>query len=441
MAMNNRSESRPKASVQALGCRLNEYEGRLIEGKLRNQGYDIVPFGEKADLGVINTCTVTNEADAKSRNVIRRFARNNPHATTVVVGCYSQISANEVAMVEGVDYVIGNHDKLNFLNYIGEEKPETPVIVRERIDREDFTVGYVGETHFEQRANLKIQDGCDFMCSFCVIPFARGRARSRDWDDIFTEAKEMIRKGVREIVLTGVNLGTYQSEKRSFIDLIISLTELEGLHRLRISSIEPTTIPAEIFPLMNDPTNPLMPYLHVPMQSGCDKILGLMKRKYSLNEMKEFFHEVIQQIPEICIGTDLMTGFPGEEEADFQETCETFLSGPFSYCHVFTYSERDGTASQRLSNQVPMEIRRKRSSKLRSFSASKKMDWHQNQIGKVFNVLIENPKNGMYAGYTENYLKIMIGEDHPELANKFARVRVKEAMPEYCLGELIEFDS
>ena len=439
--MNNRSESRPKASVQALGCRLNEYEGRLIEGKLRNQGYDIVPFGEKADLGVINTCTVTNEADAKSRNVIRRFARNNPHATTVVVGCYSQISANEVAMVEGVDYVIGNHDKLNFLNYIGEEKPETPVIVRERIDREDFTVGYVGETHFEQRANLKIQDGCDFMCSFCVIPFARGRARSRDWDDIFTEAKEMIRKGVREIVLTGVNLGTYQSEKRSFIDLIISLTELEGLHRLRISSIEPTTIPAEIFPLMNDPTNPLMPYLHVPMQSGCDKILGLMKRKYSLNEMKEFFHEVIQQIPEICIGTDLMTGFPGEEEADFQETCETFLSGPFSYCHVFTYSERDGTASQRLSNQVPMEIRRKRSSKLRSFSASKKMDWHQNQIGKVFNVLIENPKNGMYAGYTENYLKIMIGEDHPELANKFARVRVKEAMPEYCLGELIEFDS
>ena len=441
MAMNNRSESRPKASVQALGCRMNEYEGRLIEGKLRNQGYDIVPFGEKADLGVINTCTVTNEADAKSRNVIRRFARKNPNATTVVVGCYSQISANEVAMVEGVDYVIGNHDKLNFLNYIGEEKPEAPVIVRERIDREDFTVGYVGETHFEQRANLKIQDGCDFMCSFCVIPFARGRARSRDWDDIFTEAKEMIRKGVREIVLTGVNLGTYQSEKRSFIDLIISLTELEGLHRLRISSIEPTTIPAEIFPLMNDPTNPLMPYLHVPMQSGCDKILGLMKRKYSLNEMKEFFCEVIQQIPEICIGTDLMTGFPGEEEADFQETCETFLSWPFSYCHVFTYSERDGTASQRLSNQVPMEIRRKRSSKLRSLSASKKMDWHQNQIGKVFNVLIENPKNGMYAGYTENYLKIMIREDHPELANKFARVRVKEAMPEYCLGELIEFDS
>ena len=441
MAMNNRSESRPKASVQALGCRLNEYEGRLIEGKLRNQGYDIVPFGEKADLGVINTCTVTNEADAKSRNVIRRFARKNPNATTVVVGCYSQISANEVAMVEGVDYVIGNHDKLNFLNYIGEEKTEAPVIVRERIDREDFTVGYVGETHFEQRANLKIQDGCDFMCSFCVIPFARGRARSRDWDDIFSEAKEMIRKGVREIVLTGVNLGTYQSAKRSFIDLIISLTELEGLHRLRISSIEPTTIPAEIFPLMNDPTNPLMPYLHVPMQSGCDKILGLMKRKYSLSEMKEFFCEVTQQIPGICIGTDLMTGFPGEEEADFQETCETFLSWPFSYCHVFTYSERDGTASQRLSNQVPMEIRRKRSSKLRSLSASKKMDWHQNQIGKVFNVLIENPKNGMYAGYTENYLKIMIGEDHPELANKFARVRVKEAMPEYCLGELIEFDS
>ena len=166
-----------KASVQALGCRLNQYEGQSIEGKLRSKGYEIVPFGEDANLGVINTCTVTNEADAKSRNVIRRFSRKNPDAITVVVGCYSQTSANEVAMVEGVDYVIGNHDKMNFLDYVGEEKPSTPVVIRERIDRSDFSMGQVGEVHFEQRSNLKIQDGCDFMCSFCVIPFARGRAR------------------------------------------------------------------------------------------------------------------------------------------------------------------------------------------------------------------------------------------------------------------------
>ena len=189
--MNNRPQmiKKPRASVQALGCRLNQYEGLTMEGKLRDAGYEIVPFGESADLGVINTCTVTNEADAKSRTAIRRFSRKNPNSITVVVGCYSQISANEVAMVEGVDFVIGNHDKMNFLDYLGDRKPESPVIVRERIDREDFSIGYVGETSFEQRANLKIQDGCNFMCSFCVIPFARGRARSRNWADLFDEAK------------------------------------------------------------------------------------------------------------------------------------------------------------------------------------------------------------------------------------------------------------
>ena len=184
-----------KASVKALGCRLNQYEAIEIEGRLKASGYDIVSFGECADLGVINTCTVTNEADAKSRNVIRRFIRKNPKALTVVVGCYSQMDANKIAMIEGVDYVIGNHDKINFLNYIDEVKPEVPVIVRERISREDFSIGFVGEPEFEQRANLKIQDGCDFMCSFCIIPFARGRARSRNLEDLLEEVQRMVQCG------------------------------------------------------------------------------------------------------------------------------------------------------------------------------------------------------------------------------------------------------
>ena len=319
--MNNRSQmiKKPRASVQALGCRLNQYEGLTMEGKLRDAGYEIVPFGESADLGVINTCTVTNEADAKSRTAIRRFSRKNPNSITVVVGCYSQISANEVAMVEGVDFVIGNHDKMNFLDYLGDRKPESPVIVRERIDREDFSIGYVGEISFEQRANLKIQDGCNFMCSFCVIPFARGRARSRNWADLFDEAKAMIDKGVREIVLTGVNLGTFDSGGRNFLDLVESLSELKGLDRLRISSIEPTTIPEILFEMMADSSHNLMPYLHVPLQSGCDKILSLMKRKYCLQEMNEFFARALENVPNICIGTDLMTGFPGESQEDFQK--------------------------------------------------------------------------------------------------------------------------
>ena len=232
----------PKASVKTLGCRLNQYEGLALEAKLRNAGYEVVPFGEPADVGVVNTCTVTNEADAKSRNAIRRFIRGNPNALTIVAGCYSQISANEAAMIQGVDYVIGNHDKLNFLDYIADQKPTSPVIIRDKINKDDFSIGFVGESRFEQRANLKVQDGCDFMCSFCVIPFARGRARSRDLNDLISEAKTMIASGVREIVLTGVNLGTYLSNGTDFPELIEKLSELDGLRRLRISSIEPTTI-------------------------------------------------------------------------------------------------------------------------------------------------------------------------------------------------------
>ena len=429
-----------RASVETLGCRLNQSEGILLEGKLREAGYEVVPFGDPADLGVINTCTVTNEADAKSRNTIRRFCKKNPKATTVVVGCYSQISANEVAMVDGVDYVIGNHDKLNFLDYLSEDKPENPVVVRERIDREDFSIGMVGEAQFEQRANLKIQDGCDFMCSFCIIPFARGRARSRDWEDLLTNAKLMIGKGVRELVLTGVNLGTYQTGGRDFLGMIEGLSELPGLDRLRISSIEPTTIPEELFPLMADPQHPLMPYLHVPMQSGCDRTLLRMKRRYNLAEMNAFFERASQAVPGLCVGTDLMVGFPGESVSDFEETCETFLNGPYAYCHVFTYSEREGTPAAKATDHIVMEDRRRRSAHLRRLSASKRMDFHDHYNGKEMRVLLENPKEGSYFAYSENYLKVRVPEKPTGLANRVAIVRIGQAFPEYCLADLLDWE-
>jgi threonylcarbamoyladenosine tRNA methylthiotransferase MtaB len=429
-----------RASVETLGCRLNQSEGILLEGKLREAGYEVVPFGDPADLGVINTCTVTNEADAKSRNTIRRFCKKNPKATTVVVGCYSQISANEVAMVDGVDYVIGNHDKLNFLDYLSEDKPENPVVVRERIDREDFSIGMIGEAQFEQRANLKIQDGCDFMCSFCIIPFARGRARSRDWQDLLMDGRQMIEKGVREVVLTGVNLGTYQSEGRDFLSMIEELSELKGLNRLRISSIEPTTIPEELFPLMAASDHPLMPYLHVPMQAGCDRTLERMKRRYNLAEMDAFFKHATSAVPDLCVGTDLMVGFPGESNSDFEETCATFLNGPFAYCHVFTYSEREGTPAAKSDDQVPMEERRKRSAHLRRLSASKRMDFHKSHEGKVLRVLLENPKDGSYFAYSDNYLKVRVPELPPDLANRMARVKIGKAFPEYCIAELVDWE-
>ena len=426
-----------KASVRALGCRLNQYEALALEGKLKEAGYQIVSFGDEADIGVINSCTVTREADAKSRNVIRRFIRRNPKAITVVVGCYSQMAANRVAMIDGVDFVIGNQDKLNFLDYLTEEKPETPVVVRERISREDFSIGFVGDTDFEQRANLKIQDGCDFMCSFCIIPFARGRARSRDWNDLFEEARGMVRKGVREFVLTGVNLGTYHSRTKDFLDLVKDLAEQPGVDRLRISSIEPTTIPEELLGMMADAGSPLMPYLHVPMQACCDRTLMRMRRKYGMNEMIAFFDRVSNAVPNLCLGTDLMVGFPGESEADFEETCENFLQLPFSYCHTFTFSERDGTAAAKMKEQVPVEEKRRRSAHLRRLSAAKKMKFHQAQLGQEFEVLLENPKDGFYGGYTKHYVRVNIRQEPKGLENRMARVRMIEASPEFVEGSLV----
>ena len=408
-----------------------------MEGRLKSSGYDIVSFGEEADLGVINTCTVTNEADSKSRNVIRRFIRKNPKALTVVVGCYSQMNANRIAMIDGVDYIIGNHDKMNFLNYLGDEKPEVPVIIRERISREDFSIGFVGEPKFEQRANLKIQDGCDFMCSFCIIPFSRGRARSREINDLLDEANRMITKGVREIILTGVNLGTYHSGGVNFLGLIEKLASLEGLDRIRISSIEPTTIPTELFQWMADDQHPLTPYLHIPLQAGCNSVLKNMKRRYGIEEMLDFFNSAKMEIPKLCIGTDLMVGFPGESEKDFLETSNFFTHSPLSYCHVFTFSERSGTPASKMKNQVPMDLRRKRSAQLRRLSSSKRMDFHKGQEGNLETVLIENPKDNYFTGYTPNYTRVIVENADHDISNQLVQVRLNHASPEFIDAELI----
>ena len=423
--------------MHALGCRLNQYEAVEMEGRLKSSGYDIVSFGEEADLGVINTCTVTNEADSKSRNVIRRFIRKNPKALTVVVGCYSQVNANRIAMIDGVDYIIGNHDKMNFLNYVGDEKPEVPVIIRERISREDFSIGFVGEPKFEQRANLKIQDGCDFMCSFCIIPFSRGRARSREINDLLDEANRMITNGVREIILTGVNLGTYHSGGVNFLGLIEKLASLEGLDRIRISSIEPTTIPTELFQWMADDQHPLTPYLHIPLQAGCNSVLKNMKRRYGIEEMLDFFNSAKMEIPKLCIGTDLMVGFPGESEKDFLETSNFFTHSPLSYCHVFTFSERSGTPASKMKNQVPMDLRRKRSAQLRRLSSSKRMDFHKGQEGNLETVLIENPKDNYFTGYTPNYTRVIVENADHDISNQLVQVRLNHASPEFIDAELI----
>lgn len=425
-----------KASFYTLGCRLNQYETKVIQDHLEQAGYEIVPFGEEADLGIINTCTVTREADAKCRNMIRKFIRKNPAGIMAVIGCYSQSGYKEIAAIPGVDVIIGNQDKMNVLNYIGTKKNEIPVIVRERISREDFTMSFVGDLPFENRANLKIQDGCDFMCSFCIIPYVRGRARSREFDNLMEEAKTLVQRGVGEIVLTGVNLGTYDSKERDILALVDELNAIDGLQRLRISSIEPTTIPTELFDRMADPNHALLPYLHIPLQAGSDNILKQMKRRYDLPAFMEFIEQAHATVPDICIGTDIMVGFPGESREDFEDTCKTFLNGPLSYCHVFSYSEREGTPAARRTDQVPVRERNRRCNELRRLSAKKRFDFMSGHLGKTVKVLFEKPREGRWPGYSENFIRVVVDSEEP-LLNKECLVRLDSIAADYMEGQVI----
>ena len=397
----------PKASVKTLGCRLNQYEGLALEAKLRNAGYEVVPFGEPADVGVVNTCTVTNEADAKSRNAIRRFIRGNPNALTIVAGCYSQISANEAAMIKGVDYVIGNHDKLNFLDYLADQKPTSPVIIRDKINKDDFSIGFVGESRFEQRANLKVQDGCDFMCSFCVIPFARGRARSRDLNDLISEAKTMIASGVREIVLTGVNIGDFgTSHGETLLDLVRALDDLEGVERFRISSIEPNLLTDELIDFVGG-SRRFQPHFHIPLQSGADDVLSAMRRRYRTNLYASRIQRIKTKMPEASIGVDVIVGFPGESDDHFMQTVDFIKSLEISYLHVFTYSERPNTTALRIEDVVPISKRKERNKTLRNLSLKAQRAHYEEFLGRTVPVLFEDAQeDGLRMGYTPNYIRV-----------------------------------
>jgi threonylcarbamoyladenosine tRNA methylthiotransferase MtaB len=434
------SRSRKRASLHTLGCRLNQSETLLIQQRLKDDGYEIVPFGEPADLGIINTCTVTNLADSKCRQSIRQFTRRNPHAYTAVIGCYSQMGSKEIAAIEGVDLIIGNQDKMSVVDYIGQEKNEKPIIVREKISQDDFSISYFGDAPFNQRANLKIQDGCSFVCSFCIIPFARGASRSRDLENLLAEARAKADQGVRELVITGVNIGAYHSKDDDLLGVLEGLNAIEGIDRIRISSIEPTTIPTELFDWMNDPQHALLPFFHIPLQAGSDKVLREMRRKYTISQYLEFLHLAHESVESVYLGTDIMVGFPGESEDEFQETCCVFLENPFDFCHVFSFSERQGTVAARRDDQLPIEDRQRRSAYLRRLSSKKRYDFYETHLGKTMRVLFENPKPDFWPAYTDNYIRVVVPRDAAngeDLANRCAEVRLDRLAADFVEGEIV----
>lgn len=435
--MHSLTSSTRRAAIHTLGCRLNQSESVILSEQLQAAGYEIVPFDETADLGIVNTCTVTREADAKSRKAIRNFVRRNPQAFVAVIGCYSQMDSGLLSQIEGVDLIIGNQEKLNLLEYIGPTKNDSALIVRDQIQRDDFTIQTAGLDTLHRRMNLKIQDGCDFMCTFCIIPFARGRARSRQFADLYREANELVDRGAKELVLTGVNIGTYDYDGMHVADVVDKLNDIAGLERIRISSIEPTTVPHDLFAMMADDSHALVPYLHLPLQSGSNTVLKRMKRLYTREEYLDELQAAVEAVPGIGLGSDIMVGMTGETDDEFEETRDLLERSPLHYAHVFKYSDREGAAAARHTDKVDPTTKNRRGAVIRHLSAQKLQGLHNEHVGRGHSVLFEQQEGAYWTGYTENYIRVATRSD-AILENTVHRVVIDETCGDFVLASLAD---
>jgi threonylcarbamoyladenosine tRNA methylthiotransferase MtaB len=428
-----------RASLHTLGCRLNQAETAVLEARLRRDGYRVVDFGEPTDLLVVNTCSVTVEAERTCRYVIRKTLRQSPEAFVAVTGCYAQTGVQELRTIPGIDLIVGNQFKWDLPSFLPapqalKKQPDPEVLHTRTIDREDFSLPEYGEPD-STRALLKIQDGCNVMCSFCLIPFARGHERSRLQDDVIREAEALAARGYREIVLTGVNVGQYRQNEFDLVGLIAQLEEIGGIERIRISSIEPTTITNTLLDRMAS-SSKLCPYLHVPLQSGDDAILSSMNRPYNTKEFVHLIHRAVAAIPHLGLGTDLMVGFPGETEEAFEHTLRIARELPFSYFHVFTYSPRPGTAATKLPNQVPIAVARERVKKLAELSRLKRLTFAERYIGSTVSVLFESGViDGYRLGVTANFLKVGVPSSI-NLTNHLKNVSIIGTSDSWAVGQL-----
>ncbi len=430
-----------RASLHTIGCRLNQAETALLADRLRKDGYQLVEFGQPTDLLVLNTCSVTEEAEKACRYDVRRTLRHSPHAFVAVTGCYAQTGAEALRRMPGVDLIVGAQYKMNLPEYLPApqvlRKQPAPLLLHTRtIDRDDFVLDGVGET-VATRANLKIQDGCNFMCSFCIIPFARGHERSRRLDDVLREAQQLVEKGHRELVLTGVNIGQHRHEGLSLVELIRRVESIDGLERIRISSIEPTTISDELLDHMAA-SGKLCRYLHIPLQSGDDTILRAMNRRYTTRDYGALIEKIVRRVPDLGLGTDLMVGFPGEGAREFENTRRLAADLPFSYFHVFSYSKRPGTAAARLNNPVHPATVKSRSQALSDLSRMKRLAFYQRYTGQKVRVLFETRDDrSFWCGCTDNYLRVGV-TCSADLTNVIRDVIVTGVMDGLAVGDLVE---
>ena len=396
------------ASFYTLGCKLNFSETSTIARDLESEGFARVGFESGADIYVINTCSVTDQADKKCRNIVRRALKYNPSAFIVVIGCYAQLKPKEISSIKGVDLVLGAQEKFNLNSFLHDidKRKETQIENKHIKHVNEFYPGYSKGDRV--RSFFKVQDGCNYFCSFCTIPLARGKSRSANVEETIVKAKEIANSEVKEVVLTGVNIGDFgYGTKEKLIDLLIELDKLEQINRFRISSIEPDLLSNEIIEFVYK-SKRFVPHFHIPLQSGSDKLLKSMRRRYDTELYKSRIEKIKYLMPKACIGVDVIVGFPGETEKEFNKTVHFLKSLPISYLHVFTYSERANTTAPRMGETVPMEERRKRSKQLRILSLKLKQQFYQNNLGKTEKVLLENQEDGYHYGFTENYVKVKL---------------------------------
>ncbi|SDL67857.1 threonylcarbamoyladenosine tRNA methylthiotransferase MtaB [Salinimicrobium catena] len=425
-------ENPKKVAFYTLGCKLNFSETSTIARSFKDEGFQRVDFSEAADIYVINTCSVTDNADKRFKTIVKQAQKVNENAFVIAVGCYAQLKPEELAAVDGVDLVLGATEKFKITNYLNDlTKNDFGEIHSCEIQEADF---YVGSYSFgdRTRAFLKVQDGCDYKCTYCTIPLARGISRSDTLENVLENAKKISEKNIKEIVLTGVNIGDYgkgefgnKKHEHTFLDLVKALDKVEGIERLRISSIEPNLLKNETIDFVAS-SKAFVPHFHIPLQSGSNEVLKAMRRRY----MRELYVDRVTRIkevmPDACIGVDVIVGFPGETDEHFLETYNFLNELEISYLHVFTYSERENTIAAEMDGVVPAKVRKKRSKMLRGLSAKKRRAFYESQLGSVKTVLFEGEnKEGYIHGFTENYVKVKTPWN-PGLVNTLHQVELQK---------------
>ncbi len=420
-------------ALHTLGCRLNMSETGTIAQGFSERGYKIVPFGEKADVVLVNTCTVTDSADSTCRNLIRKAHRSSPEGKIVVVGCYSQMEPEAVASIVGVDLVLGTAEKYKVFDYLDEE--------REQIIKVDMTNEFWGaattpaDSH--TRAFLKIQDGCNYICSFCIIPQARGRSKAMAMDEVIGSARKLVENGYKEIVLTGVNIGEYaKASGTPFYRLVQGLLGVDGLERLRLSSVEPNTFDDDLIKVLKDSPK-TMDHFHIPLQSGNDEVLGRMRRKYTISQYSDILGKLKEAFPQAGIGADIILGHPGETNEQFLDTFNFLRKSPITHFHPFPYSKRKGTLSAGMDDHIPHSVKKERVKLISDLGSAKLANFSHEQLGTSSRVLFEKRSGDLFEGYTSNFVRVWV-QSSVDLRGQIKTVEIKELKKEKLFGKISE---